>query len=191
MEPSLKNPIKIGVSLFLLCYCVNCYSQKHLEYRLDAERSSINFEISHLSFLTVKGKFKKISGSVVTNKNNIEYIHAEIAVNSIFTEDKTRDESLLGKAYLHAEKYPEITFKSVKINNQEGVLHGVLKIKNVEKKIAIPFTTSFVKNKHEIIITINTTVERKAFNLNFGTMDSFIGNRIHCQLKIRGSLLEN
>ncbi len=191
MEPKLKNPIKIGILLFLLCYCVSGYSQNKLEYQVDSERSSINFEISHLTFLTVKGKFKKISGTITTNSGSIEFIHAEIEVNSIFTNDKTRDESLLGKAYLHAEKYPKIIFTSVKINRKKGILYGVLKIKNVERKIEIPFTTSFVKNKHEIIITINTTLERKAFNLNFGTMDSLIGNRIHCQLKIQGSLLEN
>jgi polyisoprenoid-binding protein YceI len=162
-----------------------CYTQTQ-EQPINSEKSEISFTISHMGFLTVKGEFHDFSGKFVFNNGILETIACSIKVESIDTNDKTRDESLVDKAYLYAEKYPYITFISTEIKTTSiaNILTGILKIKGIEKKISMPFVMIPSKEGKENITKISTELNRQDFNLHFGTMNALVGRDIKIELKI-------
>ena len=155
------------------------------EYQIDIEESKILFKITHMGFLTVKGTFHSFSGKLVFDTEKLKSIECKIDVKSIDTKDKTRDESLIDKNYLSAQKYPYITFISTEISSKHPSLSGILKIKEVERKISMPFEFGQLKGK-KALIKISTIINRKDFKLYFGPMDALIGNDIEVELKIVG-----
>lgn len=178
---TLKNHL---VLLFLIGNFSWGVSQSDI-YHFDKDNSTVAFTATHMGFLTVEGKFEDFSGEIVLDGENLVSVTCKISVASIDTADKTRDESLKGDGYLGAEKFPYIDFSSIELNINN--LTGILKIKDVEKKISIPFEFSLSKDKREIQIKIITILKRKDFRLDFGQMDVLVGNDIKVELKLLGA----
>lgn len=156
-----------------------CIAQTKI-YPIDASKSSIAFELTHLGVLKVNGQFRDFSGIFVFDDEKLIQVESKIEVKSIDTEDKSRDQSLVDEGYLNAKEYPFIHFKSVTVEN--NLITGMLNIKGVEKNIETPF--HLIKNKELFELTISTEISRMDFNLDFGAMDALIGDRIQIELKI-------
>lgn len=114
------------------------------EWTIDKAHSNINFEVRHF-FTPVDGTFHDYTATVNFDPANLEesMIDVEIMVNSIDTKNERRNGHLRTADFFDAEKYPSITFKSSKIESKgdnKFVAHGDLTIKDVTKKIEMPFT---------------------------------------------------
>ena len=167
-------------ALFLLMGQGNfCVAQVET-YRIDKNQSSVAFEVTHLGVLKVNGQFQDFSGMFVFVEEKLTQIESKIDVESIDTEDKSRNESLVDEGYLNAKEHPFIHFKSISV--KDNVITGLLTIKEVEKNIEFPFHLK--KKKDFFQITISTMVSRKGFNLDFGAMDALVGDEIRIELKI-------
>ena len=111
-------------------------------YQIDATHSSVDFSIRHLVGIT-KGKFTEFSGAIVYDEKAPEKssVEAVIKVGSIDTENEKRDGHLKAPDFFDAEKYPEITFKSTKVEKGEGnklVVTGDFTMHGVTKSIHFP-----------------------------------------------------
>lgn len=106
----------------------------------DPTHSSIKFTVKHLTVSEVEGRFKTFSGTMASPSSdfNNATISFTADVNSITTEDDTRDKHLKSDDFFNAEKYPQMSFKSTsfrKIKNDIYALEGDLTIRNVTKKV--------------------------------------------------------
>lgn len=92
-------------------------------WNIDADHSEVGFAVKHLMVATVRGTFRRFSGKVVLNEENIKAstIEAEIDVASIDTRQEQRDAHLRTSDFFDAENFPAITFRSNKI---EHLRHG-------------------------------------------------------------------
>lgn len=111
-------------------------------YQIDPVHSSVDFSIRHLVGIT-KGKFTDFSGAVVYDEKAPEKssVEAVIKVGSIDTENEKRNGHLKSPDFFDAEKYPEITFKSTKVEKGEGnklVVTGDLTMHGVTKSVQLP-----------------------------------------------------
>ena len=157
-----------------------CFSQTETS-PIDSSASVVSFSVSHLGFLTVKGKFKVFSGIVIEDVNGrLKAIESSIEVYSIDTGDKARDRTLKSDTYLDAEKYPLISFQSTSIDNNS--ITGRLKIKNISRKIQLPYVINSTHKKS--FYTISAQLKRSDFKLDFGSMNALIGNPIKIELII-------
>ena len=94
------------------------------------------------------GIFEKFSGKIIFDDQRPEAASFEIAIDvkSVNTGDPMLNESIASDAWLDAEKYPIVTFKSsgAKKVGEMWETTGTLFLHGVEKEMAVPFT--FTKN---------------------------------------------
>lgn len=110
-------------------------------WAIDVSHSSVNFKIRHLGISNVRGGFAEWEGELVFDENDPASGSAVVTIQtaSVNTENEKRDDHLRSADFFEVEKYPTITFESEKME-QKGdgyVLTGKLKIKDVEKTVAI------------------------------------------------------
>jgi len=93
-------------------------------YKIDQSHSKVGFEIAHMVFSSVEGRFKSFSGDLQVNSKK-KVVNVTVEVASINTEEPKRDKHLRSPDFFNAAKYPDMIFKSSKIT---GNTHGNFKI---------------------------------------------------------------
>ena len=110
-------------------------------YQLDPSHSSINFSVKHMMIAKVHGGFEKMSGVLSYDPKNptAATVEVNIEVASINTRDTARDTHLKGADFFDAEKYPSITYKSVRVQEKKGDLTivGELTIHGVTQPVTV------------------------------------------------------
>jgi len=110
-------------------------------YDLDPAHSSAHFSVRHMMISNVRGEFTKVSGTVTFDPGNLQASSVEAAIDatSIGTRDDQRDAHLKSADFLDVEHYPEIRFKSTRIepDGSEYVVHGDLTIRGVTKEVTL------------------------------------------------------
>jgi polyisoprenoid-binding protein YceI len=106
-------------------------------YTLDAAHSSMTFMIQHLGISFVHGRFNDFAGSFTIDKETPAKSSFEMTIkaDSIDTNQKQRDTHLRSADFFDVKKFPEMTFKSTKVEaidmgykvTGDFTLHGVTK----------------------------------------------------------------
>jgi len=109
-------------------------------WTVDIVHSNVSFTVTYLSISEVEGSFKAYSGTLQSSTNDFADAAVEfsIDVNSINTDNGTRDKHLKSDDFFNAEKYPQMTFKSTswkKIEAKNYLLEGELTIRDVTKPV--------------------------------------------------------
>ena len=115
-------------------------------YEIDPAHTSINFAVRHLVINTVRGRFTDFSGAISYDEKDVTKSSVEFTakIASIDTDVPQRDEDLRSANFFDAAKYPELSFKSAKVekHGDQLVCAGTLTIKGVSKQVEIPFKLS-------------------------------------------------
>ena len=111
-------------------------------YQLDADHSSIQFKIRHLTVSNVTGTFNKFKGSASLEGEDPSTLKAEVTIEaaSVDTGHEKRDEHLRNPDFLDTAKYPAIAFVSKKvIKGDSGKLKivGDLTLHGVTREITV------------------------------------------------------
>ncbi|WP_420317422.1 YceI family protein [Ekhidna sp.] len=140
----------------------------------EVRNAHVTFEISHMGVLTVEGSFKEINVQINRVSDNQWIATGEVDASSIQTGNSSRDETILTEQYLNVEEYPTVPFKAI-INRDKRVFQM-----DVEIEIrGIPVTLkSALEQKNERFVSKTITISRKEIGLDFGAMDSLIGDEI-------------
>lgn len=105
---------------------------------------SIKFWIKNMG-ISVEGKFETVQGSFEFDPTNYQKaaVHLFLPLTGLNTGNKLRDRHLRSDDYFNAGQWPHIVFKSDSIrpgaSSGQWTIFGSLIIKNIEKKLAIPF----------------------------------------------------
>lgn len=85
-------------------------------YDIDTSHSSANFKVRHF-FTQVSGRFTQFTGTLWYDAEKPEASRIEITIQtaSINTDNERRDNHLRSADFFDVEKFPQITFKSTKI----------------------------------------------------------------------------
>lgn len=113
-------------------------------WTIDPPHSNVNFAIKHLGISAIRGRFDQFAGQIVADAANPEKssVQVTIQVASIDTDVKLRDDHLRSPEFFDAEKYPEITFKSTRVDKgRDGgpIARGTLTMHGVSREVALPF----------------------------------------------------
>lgn len=166
------------------------------KYAIDIDHTSIGFSIKHLMISTVKGKFNEVSGTILYDEKDITKSSVSISIKteSIDTDNKKRDDHLRSADFFDAAKYPEITFKSNKIQKKgKGwVAVGTFTMHGVSKEVSIPFKiTGKAKDPWGMMrlgvdagLTINRQDYGVAYNKVLEGGGVMVGNDVKIELNV-------
>ncbi len=113
-----------------------------MPFQIDSKHSEIQFSVRHMMVSKVRGVFEKWGGVVALDLANPANTTVDITIDaaSINTKDAQRDGHLRSADFLNVEQYPEITFKSTKVElggDATARLHGDLTIAGVSKPVTL------------------------------------------------------
>jgi polyisoprenoid-binding protein YceI len=133
------------------------------QYKIDPAHSAANFTVKHMLISTVHGRFSSVSGTIMYDEKDLSKssVDAVIKADSINTDNESRDKHLKSGDFFEVEKYPEITFKSKKVEKRGNqlVAIGTLTIKGVSKDVELPFEINKLETARETKIGVGATTE--------------------------------
>lgn len=146
------------------------------DYRVDAGHSVIGFSIKHFEISLVRGRFKEFTSTIHydaadVTKSTVEF---NAKVESIDTGVAGRDNHLRTADFFDVAKFPEMTFKSTKVEKKgKGyVLHGDLTLKGVTKPISMPFNlVGAIKDNRGNVrfgVAAETKINRRDYGITWG-----------------------
>lgn len=147
-------------------------------YSFDKAHSSIQFTVNHMGLAEVPGFFRDFTGSVNFDGKDITKSSVEFTAKatSIDTGVAGRDNHLRTADFFEVEKYPDITFKSTKVEKKgKGfLLTGDFTMKGVTKSITFPFQIAgwlpaTEKSGGKMGIAAETTINRRDYGVNYGS----------------------
>ena len=112
------------------------------KWLVDTTHSELVFKIKHLMITNVSGSIKNFKAEAVTN--GIDFSTAQInltaEMSSITTNNEQRDAHLRASDFFEVDKYPELKFKSTKVEKTSDdtfALYGELTLKGVTKPVKL------------------------------------------------------
>ena len=173
-------------------------AQNATMWKLDKAHTSVNFSINHF-FSSVTGNFKTFDGNFQFDPNNLKGSKANfnITVKSVNTGDGKRDKHLQSADFFEANSYPNISFKSTKIESvskTEFLVHGRLTIREKTKDIILPLKVTgemehpMMKGTLILGMDIETVISRTDFGVGTGSWAAtmVVGDevRIHIPMEL-------
>ncbi len=147
-------------------------------YNFDKAHSFIQFTVNHTGLTEVPGFFRDFTGSINFDAKDITKSTVEFTAKatSIDTGVARRDNHLRTADFFEVDKYPDITFKSTKVEKKgKGfLLTGDFTMKGVTKSISFPFQIvgwlpADDKNGEKMGIAAETTINRRDYGVNWGS----------------------
>lgn len=143
-------------------------------YTADKAHAYIGFTIDHLVISKVKGQFKDYTATLeLDENNNLLESAALIKVASIDTGIDKRDEHLRSADFFDVAQFPEMSFESRTVTEQDGkkVIVGDLIIRGVAKEITLPYEIKGPiqdpSGNTKIGFQAGTTINRADFGLTW------------------------
>ena len=161
--------------LFVSIFVVSAFAQVET-WKIDPAHSAAQFAVRHMGISTVRGEFKRVSGSAGydTADPGKTSLDATIDATTVDTRVDMRDNDLRSRNFLDVQKYPTITFKSKRAEAAgpgKMKITGDLTIHGVTKEVVLDVDgpTSPVKDPRgnfHIGASATTKINRKDFGVN-------------------------
>src|ERR1700675_3391659 len=152
-------------------------------WKLDPAHSAAQFAVRHMGISTVRGEFRKVSGSANYDPADPgkTALDATIDATTVDTRVDMRDNDLRSPNFLDVQKYPTITFKSKRAESAGAgklKLTGDLTIHGVTKEVVLDVDgpTAPVKDpwgNQRAAVNATTKVNRQDYGVKWNaTMDN-------------------
>ena len=168
-----------------------------MAWNIDTSHSQITFTVRHMMISNVRGRFENFSGTVNFNEQDParSTVDVQIDAASINTKDEKRDGHLKSGDFLDAEKFPQLTFKSKRVektSDNTGRITGDLSIRGITKEVVLaveyngqaksPWGTTSAG------FTAATKISRKEWDLNWNvaleTGGLLVGDEVKIEIEL-------
>ena len=108
---------------------------------IDVSHSAIHFHVRHMVISKVHGRFAKWSGALQLDTQDLTRSSVEVTIDaaSIDTQVADRDAHLKSADFLDVAKYPQLTFRSRKIEKAGAgyLVTGELELHGVKREVVL------------------------------------------------------
>ena len=149
------------------------------EWLVDSSHASVTFEVSHMGYSTLHGRFQSIKPTVTFNPDDIEATEITFVIDasSVYTGFSGRDDHLNRSDFLDTGEYSDITFVSTSVTQTGentadvvgdltmiGQTHEVTFAATLNQLSAFPFNPAM-----EVAgFTAVGEIDRTMFGMDFG-----------------------
>jgi polyisoprenoid-binding protein YceI len=167
-------------------------------WEIDPAHTLVEFAVDHLAINLVKGRFDEVQGALHLDTRQPEnsWVRASVNTASIYTGIAQRDGHLRSSDFFDVEKYPTITFESVRVRRtgpKSGAVVGNLTIRNITRVVS--FQTDFtgyardpMTGRWKMGLAAVATVDRRMFDMRWTQIleagISLIGFETRIELRI-------
>jgi polyisoprenoid-binding protein YceI len=167
-------------------------------WNIDATHSTIGFSIRHMVFSKVRGRFLAYTGAIRLDDADLASSTVEVAIDaaSIDTGTDQRDGHLRSADFFDVERFPELRFRSTRIEDVGGgrlrVL-GELTIRDQTREVVLD-AESAGRGKdpwgnQRIGFVARTSIDRKDFGLAWNQLleagGVLVGDRVDIELDVQ------
>ena len=113
-----------------------------MSWTIDSAHTRVAFSARHMMISNVHGQFENVTGTVEFDEQNptATLVDVQIDAKSINTREPQRDAHLISPDFLDAENFPNLTFKSTrveKVDETNARLFGDLTIRGVTHPVTL------------------------------------------------------
>ena len=170
---------------------------------IDPDHSVAGFTVRHMMVTNVRGQFNKISGAVHFDPSDIAgaSVEATIDVAGITTGIPKRDEHLLSNDFFDAAKFPNMIFRSTKVEASGGnrfKVLGDLTIRGITRPVSLDaeYSGPIKGTEGELSIGFSgtTRINREEFGLNWNVSleggGVVVGKEVQIYIDVEADLKE-
>jgi polyisoprenoid-binding protein YceI len=167
-------------------------------WNIDATHSTIGFAIRHMVFSKVRGRFLKYTGAIRLDDGDLAKSWVEVAIDaaSIDTGTAQRDNHLRSADFFDVEKFPELRFRSTRVEDVGGGrlrVIGELTIRDTTREVALDAEPAGRGvdpwGNERIGFVAKTSIDRKDFGLAWNQLleagGVLVGDRVDIELDVQ------
>ena len=167
-------------------------------WNIDAAHSGINFSIRHMVVSKVRGRFAKYSGALSLDDEDLtrSLVEATIDASSIDTGTEQRDAHLRSPDFFDVEKFPELRFRSQRIEKLDGDRYrvvGELTIRDVTREVSLDVEyggrAKDPWGNERMGFLAKASLDRKDFGLKWNQVleagGVLVGDRVEIELEVQ------
>ena len=168
------------------------------KWNIDLSHSGVNFSIRHMVVSKVRGRFAKFTGALNFDDEDIarSVVEATIDASSIDTGVEQRDAHLRSADFFDVEKYPELRFRSTrieKLDDDRFRVVGQLTIRDVTREVALDIEgggrAKDPWGNERTGFVAKTALDRKDFGLKWNQAleagGVLVGDRVDIELDVQ------
>jgi len=174
------------------------------KWTIDPDHSVAALRVRHFMIADVRGQFNKLSGTIYFDPPDLTSVSVEVAIDAsvMTTGIIKRDEHLQGPDFLDTAKFPEISFRSTKVEITgltSCKVAGELTVRGITKPVVLdaeylgPVKSPW--GETSIGIRATATVNREDFGMTWNEpMENngfVVGRDVHLTLHIEADLAED
>jgi len=161
------------------------------DWQLDPVHTAVEFSARHLMVSKVRGKFTGVSGNIHVSDDPLgSWVEVKIDPASVESGDEKRDGHLRSPDFFDVERYPEITFRSTRVEGESPVgfrLEGDLTVHGVTRPVTLDVEyhgwTTDPWGGRRAGFSASTAVDREDFGLTWNA--AIEGGRVPLGKKAR------
>lgn len=148
-------------------------------YQIDPGHTGLYFQVDHVGYSNMFGRFNKMSGTMVFDPENPATGRLEMTIDaaSIDTNHQARDDHLRSPDFFNASEFPDITFTSTAIEvtgDNTGRVTGDFTLLGVTKPVTMDVTFNqiapypFAEGQTRIGFSATGSLDRTDFGMTYG-----------------------
>ena len=169
------------------------------KWNIDPAHSGLNFSVRHMVVSKVRGRFAKFSGALSVDEEDVtrSVVEATIDAGSIDTGTPERDAHLRSPDFFDVEKFPELRFRSTrieKLGDDRYRVIGELTIRDVAREVSLDVESGGRAKdpwgNERVGFVAKAALDRKDFGLGWNQVleagGVLVGDRVDIELDVQG-----
>jgi polyisoprenoid-binding protein YceI len=166
-------------------------------WNIDSTHSTVGFSIRHMVFSKVRGRFQKYTGAIQLDDDmSKSWVEVTIDAASIDTGTAQRDAHLRSPDFFDVEKFPELRFRSTRVEDIGGRrlrVIGDLTIRDVTREVVLDVEPAGRGmdpwGNERIGFVVKASIDRKDFGLQWNQLleagGVLVGERVDLELDVQ------
>jgi len=169
-------------------------------WQLDGAHTQVEFEVKHMMFAKVRGRFTDVQGTLVVGPEGDDAeSRASVVIRaaSIDTGQAQRDEHLRSPDFFDAQRFPELTFESRSVvrDGEALLITGDLTIRDVTREVELNVVETGQGidpwGNERVGFTAAATIDRRDFGLTWNqaleTGGILVGNEVRIAIEVQAT----